>query len=552
MKKLYIIFSIAALLVVGCKEDVTTTPSIEGFESDCTSIEAKAEGGEHNITIRSDREWTAQSEVPWIMVSPANGRGEVRCMVKIDSTLLNDQREAKVRFMSSGEILRAIDVTQQGFARAITPETNSVEIAASAIRAERWVELEVTTNVEFEVESSANWLSVDDYTVTLDRGARPRSTRLHLDWKMNSDPEVREATLTLKPKSGEELNTPATITIRQAAGPLIEDNRQGDSLAVITIYNKMECWGEGQIYSSESMKSWSCLRLWEADDATLPCAEAVGRVRDLDLSFFNTEDDIPSEIKHLKYLETLSLYGNVNTMLKDINLCPEVATLDYLKALRVAAMGLVSLPDNITELGDTLEELDLNSNNLTSIPKVINSENFPNLKSLDITGNRRATVTDLRGITNTAGIYINMDNSNVIRRLFLWEGLEELALSYNYIEGHLPEFRVGEEGVRAYEAEDVISRGDTLNWAVENRLPRILPNMRSLRINLNFMTGELPQWLLYHPNLMEWAPEVLIYPQQEKSFNSEGEAVGFSNTPTSMEYYFEAYPHYRSLYEFEE
>ena len=38
--------------------------------------------------------------------------------------------------------------------------------------------------------------------------------------------------------------------------------------------------------------------------------------------------------------------------------------------------------------------------------------------------------------------------------------------------------------------------------------------------------------------------------QQEKGFDSEGKAVGFDNVPTSTEYYFEAYPLYRSRYEF--
>ena len=539
---------IAAALIVGsCNND---TPTIDGFESDSKEIAAAASGGEYSIVIRSDKEWTAQADVPWLMISPANGRGEVKCIIKVDSTLINDERATVVRFMSAGQILQEVEVTQEGYQRSITPEKSQIDIAASAVRADRWVEVDVAANVEFVVESDVDWVVVDDYTLTLDRGARPRTTRLHLDWKMNSDPAAREATLTLRPKSGEALTEPAVIKIRQQGGPLIEDNRQGDSLAVVTIHSKMECWNEEAISTTEGMHRWDCVRLWEAGDKSLPCPEAVGRVRDLDLSYFSTEDDIPSEIKHLKYLETLSLYGNVNTMLKDIHICEEIATLAYLKDLRIAAMGITSLPANFAELGDTLESLDLNSNNLTEIPEVINEENFPHLTSLNLSSNRRASVTDLRKISGNAGIHINMRRNNAVRRLLMWENLEELALSYNYIEGALPDFKVGEDGVRAYSAEDLISRGDTLNWAVENELPRILPNVRSLRINLNFMTGELPAWLLYHPNLMEWGAEVLVYPQQEKSYDSEGSNVGFSNVPTSREYYFEAYPLYRSRYEF--
>ena len=541
MKRIYTLFTIIALGFASCQEELA--PTFEGFEVDNSQIEAAAHGGKYQITVRSEDEWSVQSPEPWIMLSPANGRGEVECTIHIDSTLTHHERKAEIRFMSAGNILNKVDVTQKGFEPSIDPQNSSVAIDAYKKRDERWVEVEIKSNVEFTASTDAQWLSVNDHTLTLDRGARPRTTRLRLDWKMNSDPQAREATITLRPDS---LGEPTTIVVRQQAGPLIEDNRAGDSLAVVTIYNKMECWADDVISDKRPMTQWECMRLWQASDESLPCPEAVGRVRDLDLSYFNTDDDIPVEIKHLKYLETLSLFGNVNTMLKEINLCPEIASLNYLKALRIGAMGLVSLPDNFAELGDTLEELDLNSNNFNTIPKVINRENFPHLKSLIFIANRRSSVSDLR---SASGMGLQLE-SDALRRLFLWEELEELALSYNYIEGSLPNFTVGRDGVRAYTAEDVKELGDTLNYAVANQLPRILPNMRSLRLNLNFFTGKLPDWLLYHPHLMEWGAETLVYQQQEKGIDSDGNAVGFENVPTSSEYYFEAYPLLRTRYEY--
>ncbi|MEE1168193.1 MAG: BACON domain-containing carbohydrate-binding protein [Alistipes sp.] len=549
MKRIYILPLLATLLATACQQDNTSTTTIQGFESDSSKIEAIACGGEYKINIRSEKEWTAKTDVAWIMVSPANGRGEVCCVVKVDSTLLNDERSANISFASEGVTMQDIDVVQQGFgiiARAAN--SDDIEIEASAPRAERHFDIEIEANVEFDIDTESEWLSVDKYTLTLDRGARPRRTTLGLDWKMNSEPAPRKATLHLRSKDGEPLDT---IVVRQAAGPLIEDNRTGDSLAVVTIYEKMGCWADGIIDLSESMDKWECLRLWKSDDSTLPSNEAIGRVRDLDLSFFNTEDDIPVEFKHLKYLETLSLMGNINTMLKDIKLCPEVATLNYLKDLRIVAMGLVSLPSNFADLGDTLETLDLSSNNFTVIPDVINAENFRNLVSLDLSSNRRSIVSNLAAANRDAiGLYCNMNSNEAVKRLLLWERLEELSLSYNYIEGSIPDFTVGKDGVRGYTAEDVAERGDTLNYAVTNNLPRILPNMRALRINLNFITGKLPDWLLYHPNLLEWSPEILIYTQMEKSYDSKGNYVEFDNVPTSREYYFEAYPLYRSRYEF--
>ena len=542
----------ALMSLVGCMNDTTT---IEGFEADNAAIDAGAEGGEYTLAIRSSKEWMATSDVPWVMISPANGRGSVECVIKIDSTLINDSRATQIRFSSAGEVLQEVAITQEGYARMINPEATEHSIAASANRTERWFDIPVEANVQFDVNaeytSGSDWLTIKEHTLTLDRGARPRNTSIRVEWKMNPEPKERIAKLHLM---GEGMDAPTTITIRQQAAPLIEDNRQGDSLAIVTIFEKMECWSDNGISTTEGMHRWDCVRLWEATDKSLPAPEAIGRVRDLDLSYFNTEEGIPQEIRYLKYLETLSLFGNVNTMLKSIDMGEEVCDLEYLKDLRVAAYGLVSLPENFARLGDTLETLDLNSNNFNAIPEVLTPENFPKLKALNLASNRRAAISDLRKRESAneegVGLYTNTAEEDVISRLLLWEALEELTLSYNYIEGAIPDFKVGERGVRAYTMEDIAERGDTLLWAVENNLPRILPNARVLKINLNFFSGEMPDWLLYHPRLLEWAPEVLVYPQQESGVDSDGHGVGFSNEPSSTEPYFERYPLMRGRFEY--
>ncbi len=552
--RLYCI-AILALILGACTPD---SVGIEGFEADTSTIEASAAGGEFDIAIRSAAEWTAVATSPWIMVSPANGRGEVRCKVKIDSTLINDERSSTIRFSSSGDILREVTVTQAGYPKRIVTEQREHHIASSANRSDRWFESEVSANVDFKVEaeyeSGEGWLTVDDFSIELDRGARPRSTTLRINWKINPEPKERVARLHLVASSDSDASAEGSvITICQAAAPLIEDNREGDSLAVLTIFERLECWSDNGISSTEGMQNWDCVRLWEADDSSLPEAEAVGRIRDLDLSYFNTEEGIPQEIKYLKYLETLSLFGNVNTMIKSIEMGEEVCDLEYLKSLRVAAYGIVGLPENFARLGDTLEELDLNSNNITAIPEVLSPENFPKLLSINLNSNRRASISELSSIDameSKPGLHIDCREDESLRRLLLWEALEELSLSYNYIEGAIPDFTVGEDGIRAYNEADFAERGDTLRWAVESGLPRVLPNIKRLSLNLNFLTGELPEWLLYHPRVMEWNPNTFIYTQQESVHDSKGELPGFNNTPTSAEYYFEKYPLMRGRFEF--
>jgi hypothetical protein len=161
---------------------------------------------------------------------------------------------------------------------------------------------------------------------------------------------------------------------------------------------------------------------------------------------------------------------------------------------------------------------------------------------------RRWNTTDLRkkdeyDEKDGLGLHVNVTTDNAFRRLLLWENLEELAFSNCYLEGELPDFKVGEEGVAAYTQKDVDAwGGDTIQYLADNALPKILPNCTMLRLNLNFLTGDLPDWLLYHPHFMDWAPDLLIFNQQEKGLNSAGEALRFDNEPKTFDYYYDVFP----------
>lgn len=61
--------------------------------------------------------------------------------------------------------------------------------------------------------------------------------------------------------------------------------------------------------------------------------------------------------------------------------------------------------------------------------------------------------------------------------------------------------------------------------------------MKSLSLNLSFLTGKLPKWLLYHPYLAYWNPYSMIFQQELSAINSNGDKVGFSNEPTSLSNY---------------
>lgn len=554
------LYKIALGLIV-CVSFVACNDEEKGasFSLDKSEITFGAEGGADVVLVESNDSWTVSVSEPWLSVTPASGTGNAACHVVVDSSLVSEVRSASVRFTPAAMPAVAVTVKQMGYGKMIAPEKSEIWVESSAKMEERYFETNVTTNVKFNVEidhlGADEWLTAESVSVELDKGARPRTAKLRFDWKMNTVPEQRVAEIKLIPEGeGAELVEPAVISVYQKPALKIEDNRAGDSIALVVIYERMNCWSDAWD-TSENLQYWAGVDLWEASDKDLPAPEAVGRVRAVQYSFLNTKETVPSEIRHLKYLESLAISSNVNTMLLNIDLGSEICELEHLKYLTLFSYGLVSLPDDFVKLGKSLVALDLSANNFASIPAMLTQENFPKLKSLSFVASRRWQTTDLRKKSeyeskDGLGLHVNVTTDNAFRRLLLWENLEELAFSNCYLEGELPDFKVGEEGVVAYTQKDVDAwGGDTIQYLADNALPKILPNCTMLRLNLNFLNGNLPEWLLYHPHFMDWAPDLLIFNQQEKGVNSAGEAVRFDNEPKTFDYYYDVFPGTREKYE---
>ena len=554
-------------------DDDDDNAAISGFSLSTTEVAANAEGGKETVTVSSEGEWVAKSSEPWLSISPANGFGNTECVISIDEALKNEVREAEIRFMPKGQTPQVITVTQLGYGKMIYVKETKVDLKASDLYNKRHFEAVITANVPFKIvyewltekqpkadqpeedNKLKDWLWVEkkNEPVFNLESARPKTYKVRFEWKMNPEWIERQAKINFEPlKEGLEADEEITITpilVTQAASPVITDDRAGDSLAIQTIHERLQ--SDIAFNFSENMMYWENVTLWKRTDKGLPSAEAVGRVRSVNFGTVTTKESLPQEVKYLKYLETFQVYGNANTMLLNIALENHICELKYLKNLQIGGYGLVSLPEDFKKLGQTLVSLDLSANNFTGVPAVLTKENFPALRKLMLNGNRRWTVGSLKDTQynkdTELGFHINMnEDPREIDQLFLWDTLEELVLSYNYLEGSLPTYE-GRTEIPVWKGNELPK--DTLSFLKDKNIPKILPNAKRLTLNLNYFTGELPKWLLYHPHLLDWFPEVLIFNQQEMGRDSKGAPVQFSNAPTNFEYYFKAYPLYKGKYE---
>ena len=635
MNKLTLGIVLAAGLFTACSDkDDVDIPG--GLALDKEEIAIGPQGGTEQIAIAASQDWVANTSEPWLMLSPANGVGSVEGIIKVDSTLSNTLRSTELSFQGANGQSRKLTITQFGYGKQIFLKDPVVEIENSDSYDNRAFESLISANVECKIgkieysfegdltdaEKAENeseregWLlnSKDEDKLTgtnlgivLDRKYRPRTVNFKFRWAMNVVPAVRVAKVHLVPVKAEDQLVDADgkpiddviLTVRQKAAPKIEDNRAGDSLSVIMINQKL-----GSIAtfdSSDNMRNWSGVTLWEATDAFVKThPEALGRVRSVKFSMFNLKsgETLPKEVGNLKFLESFSVAANENNQIREVELGDEICSLKYLKNLTVQAYGLTQLPAGFAKLGKSLETLNLVSNNfnkLSDITNIVNEKNFPKLRNLILYAQRRTdVVTNIAslGEMNASGVYVYNNypiglygkvnagtaDRQALLKLLTWDKLNTLELSYCFLEGELP---TDEEMTEALEAAGKATRysesdfstnkkdyldklvGDTCKWLLSRwdnpvtckhkdgsvvyedvypfQVPRVLPNCRQLSLNLNFLTGAVPKWILYHPHLVEWTPSIMIFNQQPKGKNSDGAAVGFSNMTEdsySYDYYY--------------
>ena len=511
---------------------------------DSTEISIGPNGGVKTVKVAASQKWVATTAVPWITISPANGVGSVECKVMIDSALV-DAREAVVRISSvDGEFRKDFTVKQEGYEYELTLDKPEVEIPSYEDLDKRFFTVRVKSNFDFSVEvpESITWLEMEKADYTFDeRVARPRFVTLKFSYDINFMEEGRETEIKFHPVNPQlQIVKNHTLAVSQNPAETIEIGVQGDSLALIAIgrtLGMLSSWD-----TSEKMENWTGVEVWKTKDAR------NGRVRSAQFTMFRTTEPIPFQVRYLTEAEDLYFYGNSNTFLiGDLDCGPHICELTKLRRLTIGAYGINDLHPDIVNLKN-LEYLNLESNNFQTVPQVINKDSFPKLTALILNSCKRYTISDLYNDTrvNVGGF---VDEPGFPVRLLMWDELDTLRLSANYLQGKLPSDEEMAEILTQYKGKVEYWRPTDRNIADsiavgnlffnENDVPKVLPETDFMALNLNRLYGELPGWLLYHPKLDMWYPDILIWSQEGRA--KDGNMAGFSNAPTNLNYYYDVF-----------
>lgn len=520
MLRLSMAFICSLLCLTACNEEETISTTHINLSHEELNFEAH--GGISSISLMASDEWTVMSDREWCLVSPANGNASTTCEIRVDSSYLYDSREAHLTFRC-GKYSRQLIIKQLGYEKVIKLDKEMIEVADFSDYEKMFETVHVTSNIPYEVEvkyndpSRTGWLKVRKSEQM--SGSIPRPSTVRVDYELYAESDAdRVATLIFKQKNVVEGETPveSQLTFRQKKAQEIIPSRQGDSLAVLAIARLMRC--AMNIDTSTPMIHWNNVETEEMEYINEK-GETVDELRVVGLRFsmFDTDKSIPYQIRKLDQLRTLTLTGNTNAAGKNIVLEDDITYLPHLQSLNLLGYGICKLPARMKEMTQ-LEELEMSGNNFTTLPiDIITELDKHNLLYVNFTGNRVKEVfgklNEYSSVKDTIGLHGSLPEA-----LFTLKNVVYIGLSYNYFEGTIPDM--------GYDA----SKYETDEEKIANN--PVMPQLENLAINLNFLTGNIPDWILYHKNLKCWDPYTLVFNQFEKGKDSYGKRVGFDNVPS--------------------
>lgn len=504
-----LLLSLITVNFSSCKDDdesskkgfMVTPEALDDFQDN---------GGVQKVSVSSNEEWTAETSAEWCMVSPANGTGDAVCEVRVDSSYLYDGRVATIKFVTKSSQYKELKISQFGYKPVIKlakesdkEEVEEVSVPNYAKEEEAFVDIRVSSNVSYTLDIKyegeySGWLTCDKKSHTaMETIPRPEKFRFKFATYTGFKAD-RVAIVTFSGKRGNEV-VEKTLRIVQEKSQKIIPSREGDSLALIAIERGLGNYAAWDY--SRPITSWNDVI---TEPLTYTYIDELGNkeqrreLRVVGVRFFgiSTKESIPFEIQYLDSLRTLIVASNSNSQLNSIKLGVEITKLKALRSLNMMGYGISALPEEMADMPN-LEELFLNGNSFMEIPLDV-LKRIPNLKAIDFGGNR--IFDGIADLSSNKKDSIGID-TELPQELFTLDNLEYISLSYNYLQGTIPELPAG----------------------------HTMEKLETFAINLNRLEGSIPNWVLTHPNLACWTPYIFVFTQEGKTMS--GKNAGFDNVP---------------------
>ena len=305
MKKLIVLTAaVAAMAVLFSCEKKAAAPELS---VNPLTADFEAAGGDKDIAVTSNVDWTVTASKEWVTVSPKSGNGNGTVKIIVDPNDGVSVREADVTIAAGDNLSKVVKIAQLGQepALAVSPESVADVAVAGAD-----VDVDVTANVAWtaSVPEGVDWLTVAP-------ASGEGTAKVKLTVAANASPRARNTTVTFTAGSLSK-----TVSVAQVAGL---GTRQTDSLALVAIYNAIDkvVWKSDKqwnIAENNTIDKWNTSAI-KLSALTEGMKESERRVITINITALvaNAMWELPEEIGDLKELTTLKLNKNIKGTLPE-------------------------------------------------------------------------------------------------------------------------------------------------------------------------------------------------------------------------------------------
>ena len=160
--QVFLLICLGIVALFSCKDDDDVQPSFFGVSEEESEFVVPDCGDTYAVNLSADQDWYVESNAEWCMVSPANGNASTVCELRVDTSYLYKEREAVVTFRS-GSKASQVKVFQYGYEKIIKLDKEAVEVEDFVDYEKMFTELNVTSNVKYEVipvDATQKWVRV--------------------------------------------------------------------------------------------------------------------------------------------------------------------------------------------------------------------------------------------------------------------------------------------------------------------------------------------------------------------------------------------------------
>jgi len=474
------------------------------------ALNATDEGGELELTVTSNVEWTLTipKDAAWVSADKKSGEGNGTVKFTVAANESLEARETELVFASGNMVPVKVKLTQMGQEPFFAIDMEKVEATYGG----GTYAIAVTTNLPWNlaIPEEATWITVD-----VAEGEKDATVTLSVD--ENITLATREAIVIFTAGEGIEVQLPVS---QQAGVP----SHASDSLALVALYN---AWG-----GAANMKED---RAW---DITKAMDDAEAKWYGVTLT-----DGRVTALKLLK-----------GTITADWTIPAEIGTLTELTDLRFIDCKVNgAIPDAIYSL-EKLESLYLTNNKVTGTlsSSIANLKNLTNVyidQNADLGGALPAEIGQLSKLVNL-NIAKTSFSGTIPSTVANLDALKNFMAYSTKFSGEAPDWWDQMDALELVQLYDIPTLTGALPASFgkcaklkniymyecnfEGNIPESWANLPSTMVNVrvygNKLKGVVPAAVQAHPKWSNWKPEQYILPQQD----GYGLTVGYSRESDSL------------------